>query len=390
MTPANADMIDPTRRVGIAFVLPLIAFGLVMGPSLAAPSATGPSRPDIPRVQAAPSGQYFDHLVLIVLEGLNICDVLTYCGGYAPYLTALSDAYAIADQDHYCKEVHPGLPNYLCLTGGTDFGCADYNEGPNSNACTATAWNATNIADRLEGAGLSWKAYLEDMPSACSSTSSGLYEVRRNPFVYYRDIATNATRCSARVVPSGNAASALLGDLASPSTAPNYAWFSPNSCNGMVTMTCHISVGDQYLSILIPKILNSTVFQAGRAALVVTFAEAYGGSPIYHVWAGPLVKRGYASSYAYTHYSLLATIEANWNLTALTSNDRDADHMGEFFLGQPSRGFTVPPPHPISRQLLVAISGSSGIGVIVVSMFLLSRERRRSRPESETPPDPPG
>jgi hypothetical protein len=35
---------------------------------------------------------------------------------------------------------------------------------------------------------------------------------------------------------------------------------------------------------LIPRILNSTVFQTSRAAVVVTFAEGY-GFPIYHVWA---------------------------------------------------------------------------------------------------------
>jgi hypothetical protein len=169
--------------------------------------------------------------------------------------------------------VHPSLPNYLCLTGGTDFGCGGYNEGPHSNACTATAWNATNIADRLESAGLTWKAYMEDMPSPCYGSSWYLYEVRRNPFVYYRDIATNGTRC-ARVVPSGDNASVLLGDLASGSAAPNYLWLSPNSCNGM--HICRISVGDRYLSALIPRILNITVFQTSRAAVVVSFAEAYG------------------------------------------------------------------------------------------------------------------
>jgi hypothetical protein len=378
-------MNECTRGIRVAVVVSLLAVALVIGPSLTASVAAAPRSEDSPRVRAAASGQYFDHLVLIVLEGLNICDVLTYCGGYAPYLTGLSDTYGIADQDHYCQ-VHPGLPNYLCLTGGTDFGCAGYNEGPNSNPCTAVAWNATNVADRLEGAGLTWKAYMEDMPSACSTVSSGLYEVRRNPFVYYRDIATNGTRC-ARVVPSGSAASALLADLATPSTAPNYLWFTPNSCNGM--QTCRISVGDRYLSVLLPRILNSTVFQTRRAALVVTFAEAY-GFPIYHVWAGPLVKRGYASSYPYTHFSVLATIEANWNLAPLTSNDRDAAHMGEFFLAQPSRGFNAPPPHPIPAGYVVAISGGGLVGVIVASKILFQRERRGSRrPSVGGPPDKP-
>src|SRR3989440_5773102 len=54
---------------------------------------------------------------------------------------------------------------YLCLTGGSDFGCEGYSGNPNSNACTGAAWNAPNIVDRLEAGGLTWKAYLEDMPS---------------------------------------------------------------------------------------------------------------------------------------------------------------------------------------------------------------------------------
>src|SRR5438874_1680038 len=96
----------------------------------------------------------------------------------------------------------------------------------------AAAWNAPNIVDRLESGGLTWKAYMEDMPSNCYARDSGQYAVRHNPFVYYNDIATNASRC-ARVVPSGNAAGALLNDLASTTTASNYLWFTPNDCNNM-------------------------------------------------------------------------------------------------------------------------------------------------------------
>jgi hypothetical protein len=92
-----------------------------------------------------------------------------------------------------------------------------------------------------------------------------------------------------------------------------------------------------------------------------------------------LVKKGYASSYPYTHYSLLATIEANWNLPPLTSNDQKADHMGEFFQGQPSRGLNAPPPHPIPLWSVIAISGSGLVGVRVASVFLLRRERREPR-----------
>ncbi len=273
----------------------------------------------------------------------------------------------------YCN-VNPSLPNYLCLTGGSDFGCGDYSGNPNSNACTGVAWNAPNIVDRLESGGVTWKAYMEDMPSNCYARDSGDYAVRHNPFVYYQDIATNASRCL-RVIPSGNAASVLLNDLGSTTTAPNYMWFTPNDCNNM--HSCDESIGDTYMSILVPKILNSTIFRTTRAALFVTFDEGY-GFPTYAVWAGPAAKTAYVSSYSYTHYSVLATIESNWNLSPLTSNDRDAPHMGEFFLGQPSRGFRNPPPHPLPVAVVAAISGAGAAAVIVTGAILLRREKRRS------------
>src|SRR2546425_8253697 len=65
---------------------------------------------------------------------------------------------------------------------------------------------------------------------------------------------------------------------------------------------------------------------------------------MYSVWAGPTVKTSYASSIDYNHSSLLATIEANWNLPPLTANDSGAANMSEFFRGSPS-----PPSHPAAR-----------------------------------------
>ena len=95
-----------------------------------------PSGIDGPRVRgSAAAGLYFDYLVTIVMENKNLCDVLTYCGGFAPYLTGLADTWGLADEDRYCN-VNPSLPNYLCLTSGSDFGCGDYSGNPNSNTCT--------------------------------------------------------------------------------------------------------------------------------------------------------------------------------------------------------------------------------------------------------------
>src|SRR2546428_279805 len=168
---------------------------------------------------------------------------------------------------------------------------------------------------------------MEDMPSNCYTSDSGNYAVRHNPFVYYNDIVSNSTRCN-QVVPSATAGSALLADLASTSTASNYMWLTPNECNDM--HDCDIPTGDNYLSVLVPLILGSNVFLTQRAALLITFDEGY-GQPIFTVWAGPVVKTAYASSIAYSHFSVLSTIESNWNLPPLTSNDQNAPNMNEFF-----------------------------------------------------------
>ena len=291
---------------------------------------------------SAPNGAFFDYVVIILMENHAICDILTSCGGAGPYETSLANAYGLATE--YVDCTRPSLPNYLCLTGGSTFGCTGYDGGPHSNNCTNLAWRSLNIVDRLGAANLSWKAYMENMPSNCYGTNNGSYVVRHNPFVYYGDIASNTTQC-ARVIPAGIGDDAFLDDLASTSNASNYMWLSPNICNDM--HNCNVTTGDGYLANLVPQILNSTVFTTQRAALFITFDEdskGKGAPAMYSVWAGPTVKTSYASSIDYNHSSLLATIEANWNLPPLTANDSGAANMSEFFVGFPS-----PPGHPAAR-----------------------------------------
>jgi phosphatidylinositol-3-phosphatase len=279
---------------------------------------------------SSPSGGYFDYVVILVMENHGICDILTYCGGVAPYLTQLANASGLATNYQACGT---SLLDYLCLTGASTFGCTG-NPNPNSDNCTRAAWQSENVVDRLEGAGLTWKAYMENMTSECQGTNTGRgYAVRHNPFVYYSNIATNTSRC-ARVVPAGNDDSGLLHDLDSQSNASNFMWLTPNLCNDMDD--CPIEVGDAYLSSLVPKILESTLFTTQRATLFITFdaaANGRGAPALYTIWAGPVAKVGYASSVSYGHFSFLSTLEVNWNLEPLTGNDAGAANMTEFFTG---------------------------------------------------------
>src|SRR5206468_622793 len=136
----------------------LLTFSLAMMVSAAVLTAalSEPARPLLvqimPRAPAS-TGTNFDYLVIILMENHNLCAILTSCGGSATYMSNLADAWGLARDDHYCN-VNPSLPTYLCLTGGSDFGCSGYDGapishlrrrprtasgGPRTNAMTSTA-----------------------------------------------------------------------------------------------------------------------------------------------------------------------------------------------------------------------------------------------------------
>jgi hypothetical protein len=189
--------------------------------------------------------------------------------------------------------------------------------------------------DRIESAGLTWKAYMESMPSACATADAYPYAVKHNPFVYYNDIRNNASRCQSHVV----SFTQLGADLKSASTTPSYSWITPNMCNDM--HDCSIATGDAWLSQQIPAILSSPAFTTQNSVLLLTWDEDdfSGNNHVALVAAGPQVGHAKVSSVAYNHYSILSTLESAWNLSALNSNDSSATTMGDLFSGStPSTG----------------------------------------------------
>jgi hypothetical protein len=148
-------------------------------------------------------------------------------------------------------------------------------------------------------------------------------------------------------------------------------WFSPSPCDQwhhLCTGYGATNQGDFYLSTVVPKILASKIFTTQRAALFVVYDEGYGkgsdtcpsgsGDCVYAVWAGREVKRGYMCGTRFSHYSFLATVEFNWGLQNLTSNDGLASPMTEFFSNGPpcklQAGFTTSssPNGPLAGQTM--------------------------------------
>ncbi len=255
------------------------------------------------------------HIFVILMENHSASQIIG--SPEAPFINRLARQYALAAD--YSALFHPSLPNYIALTSGSNQGITDDRSPPTAGF----AVDATNIADRIEASGRTWKAYAESMPSpGFASSDTSLYATRHVPFLYYKDILDNAARLKAHVVPLTQ----LAPDLASVSTTPDYAFITPNLCNDM--HDCSVAVGDKWLSEIVPLILGSPAFTSTPSLLVVTWDEGTDSdNNVTTIVAGTAARQGYQSSTPYDHYSLLHTIEAVWGLQPLTANDAHAATM---------------------------------------------------------------
>jgi hypothetical protein len=244
------------------------------------------------------------HVFIIVLENQGYRDLIG--NDSTPYLSQLAARYSVATE--YFAITRPSLPNYLALTAGSTFGVR--------SDATNYRLEAPNIADQVEQSGRSWKAYMEDMPRPCyTGPTYGGYALKHNPFLLFANIRDNPTRCASHVVPFTQ----FSKDLAA-NQVPNYVWITPNMCHDM--HDCASSVGDQWLSQVVPSILNSSAWRNGGFLAIVTDEGTDTQSPGGHavaVIATPTLKPGREIQQSLNHYGLLATIEDLWHLPRLAN-----------------------------------------------------------------------
>jgi phosphatidylinositol-3-phosphatase len=248
----------------------------------------------------------------------------------APYQNSLAAKYALAA--NYFAVAHPSLPNYLALIGGSTFGVTS----DCSPAQCSLPKSTTTTATLLDSHGLSWKEYAESMPADCSQVNSpdGLYVTKHNPFVYFGGITGNngtgstSAYCNSHVVSMDQ----LSLDLQSGGL-PNYSFITPNLCDD--AHSCPLATGDSWLSKVVPGIINSSSFSS--TALFIVYDEGSpsgpsgGGGQVACIVVSPFVKMGYTSHTSYSHYSLLATVEAIFNLGNLGRDDSGANTMADLF-----------------------------------------------------------
>ena len=314
MTRASRGILRPYLAMAVVAVLTLV-LAMTVASCKSTPAAPASASPT-PQPSGSTQSLHLDHVFVIVDENKSYSQIVG--SPDAPYINGLIKRYALATS--YSALFHPSLPNYIALTSGSNQGITD-DRGAAGNEVAAT-----NIADRLEAAGKTWKEYAESIPSPGYAQDSGEYAVRHDPFMYYKDIAGNTQRARSHVVPFTE----LATDLLSADTTPNFAFITPNLINDMHDGP--VSAGDTWLAREVPLILQSKAFTTTRSVLIVTWDEGtLFDNHIATIFVGSSVKAGYRSDTRYDHYALLRTIEAAWGLAPLTSNDAGVPVMSEFF-----------------------------------------------------------
>jgi len=241
---------------------------------------------------------------VVVLENREYEEVIA--NPEAPYFNHLVERGAVAT--NFYGITHPSLPNYLALLAGDTFGIEEN--------CTECVIYGPNLATQLSRAGISWRAYMESMPSPCfTAAGAGRYAKRHNPFAYFPSVMAVPKRCN-RVVPEAR----LVADL-DRHRLPRFVWLTPDLCHD--GHDCAVDAVDWHLWLLLPRVIH----QLGpHGLLVVTFDEGtsdsgccggLGGGRIPTVLVGPDVPHGRQFRQPANHYSLLASIEDYFRLPRL-------------------------------------------------------------------------
>jgi hypothetical protein len=299
----------------------------------------------------------------------------------APFLSRTLPARG-ALLTHYYAIGHASLGNYIALVSGqapntaTQLDCAVYEDFRASSAALDQHGQlrgsgcvypriVLSLPDQLEAAGLSWKAYMEDMGSnparesaTCGHVRLGAtettnlpsrgdqYAAKHNPFVYFHSIIDDTARCDHHVVNLER----LPQDLSSAATTANYTFITPNLCSDGHDAHCidgqigGLAAIDRFLRAWVPRIEAAPAFQAD-GMLIITFDESDsvgaegaaaccgeralpgarfrpgftgpGGGRVGAIVLSKFVKPGTVSSVPYNHYSLLRTVEAIFGLPYL-------------------------------------------------------------------------
>ena len=334
MTPTT-----PSQNIKIAALSALLAFTFPLAGQIAKTAQQNPAsqpqvtqsaqekRDEAARAAERAKAHHFDRVLIIVLENVDYERAIQ-----DPNLAALAEQGASFTNFHAL--FHPSYPNYLAMIAGTDFGISrrgSYFGDKQVNFPDDS--DHRTIADRLVAAGLDFKQYAEELPTAfCPwqihsehvASKLGDYARKHVPFLSFQEVQKKWCDRVIRV-DSTQADNYFVEDARKGLVA--YSFYSPNMNHDGHDTT--VIVAGAWVRKFLDESFPAKLRQG--TLVIITFDESGGNQDnrIYTVFLGDMVKPASeqdaaALGHHYNHYSVLRTIEDNFGLQPLTANDRDA------------------------------------------------------------------
>jgi hypothetical protein len=246
----------------------------------------------------------------IVMENHNSDQILG--NPDAPFINAMAAQGSVA-AGYHDSYVHPSEPNYIWMVAGENFGILNDNDPGPSN----TIASQSHLADQIERAGLSWRAYEDGMGQACALVSHDTYAVKHDPFAYFDDInGWNGTafdppaRCAEHIVDF----SQFGADIAA-GALPDYAFITPDLMHDMHDGS--VADGDAWLSVEVPKIFATDAYKKGGVIFLLWDEGANEGDDPPFIAVSPNGRAGVVSQTSYDTSAFLLTVQKILGLDAL-------------------------------------------------------------------------
>jgi hypothetical protein len=246
-------------------------------------------------------------------------------------------AYATNFMDELPSSV-PSEPHYVWMEAGTNvFSDKTFLTDADPSSSNSTSSTA-HLVTQLRTAGISWVTYQEGIVGGTcptASNSGAFYAAKHDPFVFFQDVSGSPPSSSnAYCGMHHKAYSSFAGDLAA-GNMPEYVFITPNLCDDMHGATgCPsgsiIANGDTWLSHELPRIL--TYANAHDSVVYLIWDEGSSNQLIPFLLLGPHVKTG-SSNTAYTHSSLLKSVEKQLGVPVLATVSSANDFTGMFESG---------------------------------------------------------
>ncbi|KAF4119886.1 acid phosphatase [Geosmithia morbida] len=222
----------------------------------------------------------------------------------------------------YHAVTHPSEPNYAASVSGDHFGM----QNDDFNRFDA---NVSTVIDLLEDKGISWAHYQEDMPysgfegNEYKNQENGAndYVRKHNPAILYDSVAQSERRLSQiKNISMVDRSRSLFHQDLEADRLPQWAFITPNmTSDGHDTS---VTVAGEWARSFVEPLLNDDKFMQDTL-LLVTWDENETHeirNRIHAVLLGDAVPRrlvGTQDDTFYSHYSEIATVEANWDLHTL-------------------------------------------------------------------------